>query len=109
MIRAAATSGVQHEPAEAESNERRFTGRDLMVGHPYQPVREQAVVAITKCWEDCTRAYTEPEQLDPHVIFALIVNRLIIHARTYDLSREHIRDVLENELRSLDLDKHRDT
>ena len=46
-----------------------------MVGHPYQSVREQAVVAITKCWEDCTRAYTEPEQLDPHVIFALIVNR----------------------------------
>ena len=43
------------------------------------------------------------------MIFALIVNRLINHARTYDLSREHIRDVLENELRSLDLDKHRDT
>jgi len=47
-------------------------------------------------------------ELDPHVIFALIVNRLITHARSYDLSREHIRDLLENELRSLDLDKHRD-
>ena len=80
-----------------------------MVAHPYQRVREQAVIAITKCWEDCTRVYTEPEQLDPHVIFALIVSRLIVYARTYDLSREHIRDVLENELRSLDLDEDRDT
>ena len=69
--------------------------------HPYEPVREQAVVAIAKCWKDCTRAYAEPEEPDPRVIFALIVSRLIAYARTYDLPREHIRDVLENEFRIL--------